>query len=138
MQPIEGFTPDMLWTFLIVLIGLGALIILGDKVRGVFANASARKQAKKPELADEISSKVLAKLEPRFAEIDRKLANDKLTIDTHTRQIDELGKRYDGANAGQKALCRGILALLNHEITGNSVEKLKEARANIDEYLIDK
>ena len=140
-QPIEGITPDMLWTFFVVLVGIGALIVLGDKVLDVWRKHKARKQiANGPEsqLADEISKKVLEKLAPRFAEIDRKLANDKAIIDGHTQRVAELGARQSTQETGQRALCRGMLALLSHEINGNSTDKLKEAQSGINDYLIDK
>lgn len=138
IQPIEGITPSALWIFLYVAVGLCALIVLGDKVRGVFAGAKDRKQAKKPELADEISAKVLEKLEPRFSEIDRKLANDKARIDEHTRVLGALSARTDGLEAGQKVLCRGVLALLNHELHNGNNDEMEKAQQGINNYLIEK
>ena len=46
--------------------------------------------------------------------------------------------RIDGLEEGQKVICRGILALLSHEINGNSVDKLKNAQQGITDYLIEK
>lgn len=37
-----------------------------------------------------------------------------------------------------KIMCNSMLALLNHSITGSSVEKLKEAEEEIQRYLINK
>ncbi len=37
-----------------------------------------------------------------------------------------------------KYLCKGVLALLNHEISGNSVEKLTKARDTMSDYLVEK
>lgn len=37
-----------------------------------------------------------------------------------------------------KIMCNSMLALLNHSITGSSVEKLKEAEEEIKQYLINK
>lgn len=139
MPAIEGFTPDMLWPALKVIVGLCALVVLGDTVRNVFANAKKRKDAKRPELADEISEKVLEKLEPRFAEIDRKLANDKATIDGHTRQIEALNLRTDNQDAGLRALCHGMLALLdNAEKCGNGSQEITDAKKSFTNYLADK
>lgn len=39
---------------------------------------------------------------------------------------------------GNRVICRGILALLSHEINGNSVEKLTKAQTEITDFLIDK
>ena len=139
MPAIEGFTPDMLWTALKVIVGLCALVVLWDKVRDVFASAKKRKDAKRPELADEISEKVLEKLEPRFAEIDRKLANDKATIDGHTRQIEALNLRTDNQDTGLRALCHGMLALLdNAEKCGGGSPEIKDAKKRFTGFLADK
>lgn len=56
--------------------------------------------------------------------VDAKLCRDKTRIDS----LEE----------GQKAICRGILALLSHEINGNSVEKLRSAQSDITDFLIEK
>ena len=42
MQPIEGLTPEILWYTLVGLAGLGALVVLGDKVADVFRRRKAR------------------------------------------------------------------------------------------------
>lgn len=140
MQPIEGITPEMIWTFLIVLVGLGSLIIIGDKVIDVFRRQHERNKVRQngQEIADEISRKVFEKLEPRFAEVDRKLSNDKTLIEDHTQKLLLLTNRINNWETGQKAQCRGVLALLSHEINGNSIDKLKAAQDGINNYLIER
>jgi len=137
LPPIEGVTPGMLWTALIVLIAGAGLYVLYGKVRETYAkNKKLKDQGGK--LADEISAKVLENLEPRFAEIERKLSNDNTRIDENVRELNEHRKRMDSMETGQRAICRGVLALLSHEINGNSTDKLKEAQTGISNYLIDK
>ena len=137
MQPIEGVTPGMLWIALIVLIAGASLYVLYGKVR---ETRSKLKKMNDPEgkLADEISTKVLESLEPRFAEIDRKLSNDKAVIDSHTRQIDALSSRTDGSEDGIKALSRGVLALLNHALHNGNSDELEHAQQMLNDYLIEK
>lgn len=137
MQPIEGVTPGMLWIALIVLIAGASLYVLYGKVR---ETRSKLKKMNDPEgkLADEISTKVLESLEPRFAEIDRKLSNDKAVIDSHTRQIDALSSRTDGSEDGIKALSRGVLALLNHALHNGNSDELEHAQQTLNDYLIEK
>ena len=53
-------------------------------------------------------------------------------------KLDRDKKRIDSLEDGNKVLLRGILAMLNHEITGNSVDKLKAAQDEITKYLITK
>ena len=138
LQPIEGITPGMLWTFLGVLIGLAALYVLYGKVRETYQR---NKQMKAPEnkLADEISAKVLEKLEPRFSEIERKLANDKALIENHTRQIEAINRRTDSQDAGIRALCHGMAALLdNAEKCGGGSQEIKDAKKRFTGFLADK
>ena len=136
-KPIEGITPGMIWTFVAVLVGLAALYVLYGKVRETYQK---NKKMKDPEnkLADEISARVLEKLEPRFAEIDKKLTNDKAMIDGHSRQIEALASRTDGNEDGVKALSRGVLALLNHTLHNGNTDELEHAQQALNDYLIEK
>lgn len=141
MQPVEGLTPEVIWYTLIGLVGIGTLIVLADKVMDVFRKKQERDKLKaQPEdrLAETISERVLKKLEPRFNEIDKKLANDKALIESHTLAIAEHRESITSIETGNRVLCRGILALLSHEINGNSADKLRESQKEITDYLIDK
>lgn len=57
-------------------------------------------------------------------ETDRKLAEDK--------------KRLDSIEDGNKVMTRGILALISHEINGNSIDKLTRSQQEITDYLIER
>ena len=57
-------------------------------------------------------------------EVDRKLGSD--------------NKRIESLEAGNKALCRGMLALLSHEINGNSLDKLTKAQEELTSYLVER
>jgi hypothetical protein len=141
LPAVEGITPDILWYTIVGLVGIGALILLVDKVAEVFRKAKERRDIQRQptdELAERISQKVTEDLEPRFDEINRKLANDKLLIDDHTAKLAAHNQRVKTIEDGNKVLCRGILALLSHEINGNSDDKLKASQAEITNYLIDK
>lgn len=141
LQPIEGITPGMLWTALIVLIGGATLYVLYGKVRETYRKQQEYKRMRNDpgeRLADDISAKVLEKLEPRFAEIDRKLSNDKALLDAHTRQIAAIEKRQDGLDSGQKAANRGILALLNHELHNGNNDEMEYAKKVMVDCLIEK
>ena len=55
--------------------------------------------------------------------------NTKLTNDNERLEILE---------GGNRVICRGILAMLSHEINGNSIDKLTASQTEITNYLIDK
>ncbi len=52
-------------------------------------------------------------------------------------QASDLG-RLDELEQGSRAIQRATLALIDHAITGNSVDKLKGAKKELEEYLISK
>ena len=145
-QPkIEGITPEMLWTFMVVLVGLAALFILGHKVVEIIRKEHERKIERQQlagqditdRIADKVMEKLQAKLDEKFDEIDRKLASDKETLEMHTNQLNAHRERVDRLDYDSKALCHGVFALLSHEINGNSVDKLKKAHDAMRNYLID-
>lgn len=57
-------------------------------------------------------------------EVDRKLGTD--------------NERIKSLEAGNKALCRGMLAMLSHEINGNSIDKLTKAQEELQNYLVER
>ena len=146
VQAIEGITPTMLWTFLVVLVGLMALIVLGDKVLDVFRKAKRRRQEEQElqgnDITDRIADKVIEKLTPqldeKFASIDRKLESDKQTLELHTSQLNAQRDRVDRLDNDTRALLHGVSALLNHIATGNNVDKVKKTNAAMSNYLIDR
>lgn len=57
-------------------------------------------------------------------DVDSKLSND--------------NARLEVLEGGNRVICRGILAMLSHEINGNSNDKLIASQQEITNYLIDK
>ena len=149
---IEGISPDMLWTFCVVLVGLLALVVLVYKVVEIVRKEQERKADKQQmngdDITDRIADKVMEKLTPQldekfgeinkhFESIDTKLANDKETIEMHTRQLNASEDRVKKLEDGNKALCHGIFALLGHEIDGNGNDVLRLTQKAMKNYLID-
>lgn len=58
------------------------------------------------------------------ADVDRKLGSDNERI----KQLEE----------GNKVICKALIALLSHEINGNSNDKLQKALEGLNEYLIER
>lgn len=63
-------------------------------------------------------------LEKWRSDVDSKLTND--------------NSRLDVLEEGNRVICRGILAMLSHEINGNSNDKLVASQKEITDYLIEK
>ena len=74
---------------------------------------------------------------------ESKSAKNGEVIQAHTeklKSIYERLKKLETANKNQdrfvNAICETMLAMLDHSITGNSVDKMKKARDEMQEFLI--
>lgn len=105
---MDKLTPEMLMTFLVVAAALIGFVLL------IWQLADKIRAARKPN----------QDLSNWQHETDEKLKRDK--------------ERLDILEDGNKVICRGILALLSHEINGNSTDKLKASQSEITNYLIDR
>lgn len=104
---------------------IGALLILAGAVNTVGSAwekvASARKAAKAP---NDEQNRRLVVLENDVKEIRGFLAIDK-------KSLDELEK-------SNRVSQRAMLALLEHGIDGNSIERMQKSRKELEDYLIEK
>jgi len=54
------------------------------------------------------------------------------------QKLDSDNKRIKTLEEGNKAVCKALIALLSHEINGNSIDKLQKAMSDLQEYLIER
>lgn len=54
------------------------------------------------------------------------------------RKLDSDNKRLLSIEQGNKVMTRGLLALISHEINGNSDDKLRASQHEITDYLIER
>lgn len=71
------------------------------------------------------------KLKKRVDAIESKLEKDYDRMDVIENKINDVDETA-------KQTCKAILQLMNHEITGNNVDKLKESKEKLEEFLIEK
>lgn len=138
MQPIEGITPEMLWNFVLVVLGLCAVVVLVYKVIEIARKEHERRvqnqQLAGRDLTDEIADKVLAKLEPRFAEIDRKLTSDKDRLDNHESTLKAIQKSNAVIRDGLRVSCEALTAVLDHELHNGNGDQMQKARDDLQKY----
>lgn len=71
------------------------------------------------------------KNEEKINKLDKRVEN----VEFKTQRLE---RHQNDTEEFTKIMCNSMLALLNHSITGSSVEKLKEAEEEIKQYLINK
>lgn len=52
-------------------------------------------------------------------------------------KLDNDNRRIGHLEEGNKVKCKALMALLSHEINGNSSEKLQKALSDLNDYLIE-
>ena len=62
----------------------------------------------------------------------------KKLVDRHSALLDNDNKRLKETEESNKMILQCLLVIINHDITGNGVEKMKEARNDLQEYLINR
>jgi len=142
MQSIQGFTPEMLWTTIIVVVGLGALFIEYDKIRTIFKNRKKERQEEeqthdngfRQQLTEDIATKVMEKLEPRLSSIESKLENDKNRLDNHEDAISTIKKSNEVIAGGLEVTCNALVAVLDHELHNGNSDQMQKARDDLQHY----
>ena len=164
----QGVAPWMLWVTAIVVVVLCAAIATVWKVVQINRDEKKRKQdemraiaesvfqEKVSALAEDISQKVTdsmtATMKDKFAEIDRKLDNDKRHIESAERQSAEHEKALERIEStlesvdnnirdmqrGFTCLARGTIATLNHQRHNGNADELDSATEELNNYLTER
>lgn len=113
---MENITTGELWAA--VLAAASAVVLLSNAAKAI---VQAWKAAKAPN--DEQNARISA-LETWKKEVDRKLNSDK-------QQLDEI-------RTGLQAIYQADLALLDHGIDGNNIQQMQEAKALLQQHLINR
>ena len=124
-EPVISFTLEQLWS---VVMAICATIAAVSGAVAVIATVIAQIIApfKKPECDQNVRLDEhevwLKKHDMAFARYDEMFQNDK--------------RRLDGIDEGNHVTQKAMLALLSHAIDGNNLDQLKEAKKDLQEYLI--
>ena len=139
MQPIEGITPTMLWNFGYVMLAVIAVIISVEKIPDIVWKWKDRKkkaaEAPQASFADEVCTKVMNKVEPKFDDVYEKLGADKARLDSHELMLNHLSKSMTDTSEGFSVLCYAMIAVLNHGIHNGNKDEMESALGRLHEYL---
>lgn len=94
-----------------------AIVLISNAVEKI---VKAVNVAKAPETAQ---NEKISAIEDRLKKVEEKLENDK-------KQIADIRE-------GNHVLTKGMFALLEHGINGNNIDQMKDAKHDVEEYLIN-
>lgn len=74
----------------------------------------------------------------KIVEEVRKPNNDlKETVEMHSELLDKDNKRLAEIEKADRMILRCMLVIINHDITGNGIDKLKETRDELNDFLVN-
>lgn len=59
-------------------------------------------------------------------------------VERHKAMLESDNKRLKEIEESNKMVLQCLLVIINHDITGNGIDNLKEARDDLQDYLINK
>lgn len=141
MPTVEGFTPGVAWTTLYGIVAMGLLFLIGyrvyDAIHTILSRRKQQRQAAQPDFAEEVSRKVIEKLEPRFAKIEENLDKDKNRLDTHENVLSGMRDGQKEIREGLSAICKFMLVIGTYGDFQDN-EKVRDANADLQKYLAEK
>lgn len=60
------------------------------------------------------------------------------TVDTHDRLLKNDNERLKEVETSNDLILKSLLVIINHDITNNGIDKMKEIRDKIQTYLIER
>lgn len=123
MDNVIQFTPAQL---IALILSVCAAIVTISAAIGVIAKALDKARAPEKEQNERLDAH-----EKRLNALDEIIIKFREYFDNDDRRFKEIEK-------SNKITQSALLALLKHSINGNDTESLKEARKNLEEYLIEK
>ena len=101
----------------VVLAAASAIVLLSNAVEKI---VNAVKAAKAPE---QKQNDEIAEIKSRLDKVEREI------------RLDE--KKLEDSKECNHVITKGVLALLDHGINGNNIDQMKEARSDVEKYLIN-
>lgn len=141
MPTVEALNPGTLWTTMYGIFAIGLLFLIGyrvyDAIHTIMDRRRTRLESEKPDFAEQVSQKVIDKLEPRFAEIEKNLDKDKKRLESHELLLDQMKAGHDEIHNGLSAICKFMLVLSTYGNFGEN-EKVREAATELQKFLAEK
>ena len=146
MPTVEGLTPSVLWTTVYGFLALCLLFIIVyrvyDAIHTIIERRKKAKEAEKPDFVEQVSQqvsqKIMEKLEPRFNEIEKNLGTEKYRLDDHESIIAGIRRNQKETRDGLVAICKYLMAMAQYGSAGGNSKEMMDATSEMTQYLATK
>lgn len=147
---VYSFTMHQLWTMILSICGgitaVSAAIAVIVKVISKMKEPDNKQNSRLEEhdkRLDLVDKKLAADkdrldlFQSKIVQLEERQKENSISIEVHERKIVEAEQRINKSEHGSNVTMKALLALLSHGIDGNAIEPMKEAKAALENYLID-
>ena len=79
----------------------------------------------------------ISKMFSPFKELKKKVEQHEESLKQGNRKFEMLENELDNQGKMQREICKSLIVIMNHEVTGNSIDKLKAQQEELQKFLID-
>ena len=79
----------------------------------------------------------IAKMFSPFKELKERVDAHEESLKAGNRHFEKLDDALDTQSKMQREICKSLIVIMNHEVTGNSIDKLKNQQEELQKFLID-
>ena len=79
----------------------------------------------------------ITKMMNPFKELQKKVEEHSRSLQKGNEKFERITSAIESQNLMQREVCKSLIVIMNHEITGNSVDKLKTQQEELQRFLID-
>lgn len=80
----------------------------------------------------------IAKMFGPIVNMKKEINANKKKLSNDFERMAEMERQIGATMEADKVICKSLLVLLDHEITGNGIDKLKVQRGELEQYLINR
>lgn len=79
----------------------------------------------------------IAKMLSPFKELKEKVDAHEQRLKLGNRKFEYIETKIEEQGEMQREICKSLIVIMNHEVTGNSIDKLKAQQEELQKFLID-
>lgn len=79
----------------------------------------------------------ISKMFSPFKELKEKVLQHDESLKMGNRKFETLETELENQGRMQREICKSLIVIMNHEVTGNSIDKLKLQQEELQKFLIE-
>lgn len=79
----------------------------------------------------------ITKMLSPFKDLQKQVSDHSDALERGKDRFQRMDDAIEAQNKMQREVCKSLIVIMNHEITGNNIDKLKSQQEELQQFLID-